>query len=49
VLSEGGYADRWTFVIGTDGKILDVMKNVSPRQHGKDLAAKLAELNVPRR
>jgi thioredoxin-dependent peroxiredoxin len=49
VLTEDGYADRWTFIIGTDGKILDVMKNVSPKQHGKDLAAKLAELGVPKR
>ncbi len=46
VLTDGGYADRWTFIIGTDGKILDVMRNVSPKQHGKDLAAKLAELGV---
>jgi peroxiredoxin Q/BCP len=49
VLMEGGYAGRWTFIIGTDGKILDVIKNVSPKQHGKDLAAKLAELGVARR
>ena len=49
VLTKGGYADRWTFIIGKDGKILDVMKNVSPKQHGKDLAAKLAELGVPKR
>ena len=49
VLTKGGYADRWTFIIGKDGKILDVMKDVSPKQHGKDLAAKLAELGVPRR
>ncbi len=46
VLTEGGYADRWTFIIGTDGKLLDVMKNVSPKQHGKDLAARLGELGV---
>ncbi len=49
VLTKGGYADRWTFIIDKDGKILDVMKNVSPKQHGKDLAAKLAELGVPKR
>jgi peroxiredoxin Q/BCP len=49
VLTDGGYADRWTFIIGADGKILDVMKNVSPKQHGKDLAAKLAELGVAHR
>jgi len=49
VLSDDGYADRWTFIIGKDGTILDVMKDVSPRTHGKDLAAKLAELGVPKR
>ena len=49
VLTDGGYADRWTFIIGKDGTILDVMKDVSPRTHGKDLAAKLAELGVPKR
>lgn len=46
VLTDKGYADRWTFIIGTDGKLLDVMKNVSPKQHGKDLAARLGELGV---
>ena len=49
VLTDGGYADRWTFIIGMDGKLLDVMKNVSPKQHGKDLAAKLADLGVRHR
>ena len=49
VLDSDGYAERWTFIIGSDGKILDVMKNVSPRKHGRDLAARLAELGVPRR
>ena len=49
VLTDGGYADRWTFIIGTDGKILDVLKNVSPKQHGKDLAAKLGALGVAHR
>jgi peroxiredoxin Q/BCP len=45
----GQYATRWTFVIGKDGKVLDVMKNVSPGHHGTDLAAHLAELGVARR
>ena len=49
VLTEKGYAARWTFIIGKDGKILDVLKDVSPKQHGKDLAAKLAALGVPGR
>jgi peroxiredoxin Q/BCP len=49
VLTDAGYADRWTFIIGKDGKILDVLREVSPKQHGKDLAARLAALGVPRR
>jgi peroxiredoxin Q/BCP len=49
VLTERGYADRWTFIIGKDGKILDVLKDVSPKQHGKDLAAKLGALGVAHR
>ena len=49
VLTDQGYADRWTFIIGKDDKILDVMREVSPKQHGKDLADRLAALGVPRR
>lgn len=49
MLSPDGYAERWTFIIGKDGKLLDVMKNVSPRKHGKQLADRLAELGVARR
>jgi peroxiredoxin Q/BCP len=45
----GAYAQRWTFIIGSDGKILEVLKEVSPGSHGKDLAAKLAELGVAKR
>jgi hypothetical protein len=29
--------------------VLDVMKDVAPRHHGKDIAARLAELGVARR
>jgi peroxiredoxin Q/BCP len=47
-MDNGKYADRWTFIIGPDGKILDVLKDVDPGSHGKDLAAKLAELGVAR-
>ena len=44
VLAPSGYASRWTFVIGADGRILDVDKKVSPATHGSDLAAKLTDL-----
>lgn len=40
---------RWTFYIGLDGKILYIDKQVSPAKQGKVIAAKLAELGVPRR
>ncbi len=49
LMDNGKDADRWTFIIGADGKILDVLMDVAPGSHGKDLAAKLAELGVPRR
>ena len=44
VLGPSGYASRWTFYIGADGRILDVDKNVSPSSHGADVAKRLAEL-----
>jgi thioredoxin-dependent peroxiredoxin len=43
------FASRWTFYIGADGRILYIDKKVSPQEHGRNVAAKLAELGVPRR
>lgn len=43
------FASRWTFYIGLDGRILFIDKKVSPAAHGKNVAAKLAELRVARR
>ena len=34
VLGQSGFASRWTFYIGPDGKILDIDKKVSPRTAG---------------
>lgn len=45
----GGYARRWTFIIGKEGKILQVMRDVNPQTAGPDLAPILEELGVPRR
>ena len=42
-------AVRWTFYIGSDGRILDVDRQVAPSTHGRAVAAKLAELGVKRR
>ena len=44
-----GYAARHTFYIGSDGKILFVDREVNPRTAGKDVAARLKELGVPKR
>ena len=49
VLSKMGFANRWTFYIGPDGKILFIDKAVKPATAGPDVAAKLAELGVPKR
>jgi thioredoxin-dependent peroxiredoxin len=43
------FASRWTFYVGTDGRIAYIDKLVSPATHGQAVAAKLAELGVPRR
>ena len=43
------FASRWTFFIGTDGRIAYIDKHVTPATHGQAVAAKLAELGVPRR
>jgi peroxiredoxin Q/BCP len=43
---DGGLANRWTFYIGPDGKILDVDKQVDVKTAGADIAKKLAELGV---
>ena len=40
---------RWTFYIGADGRILHIDKQVNTASHGKDVAARLAELGVARR
>ncbi len=40
---------RWTFFIGKDGKILHIDKDVQTATHASDVAAKLAELGVPKR
>jgi thioredoxin-dependent peroxiredoxin len=49
VLNQGGVANRWTFYIGKDGRILDIDKSVKPATSAEDMAAKLGELKVPSR
>ncbi len=48
VLNARGMANRWTFYIGKDGKILAIDKTVKPATSAEDMAAKLAELGVER-
>jgi peroxiredoxin Q/BCP len=47
VLNARGMSNRWTFYIGSDGKILAIDKAVKPATSAEDMAAKLGELNVP--
>jgi len=47
VLPEGKMnAARWTYYIGTDGRILHVDKSVQVANHGQDVANRLKELGV---
>ena len=47
VLNERGMANRWTYYIDKNGKIAAVDQKVNTDNHGKDIAAKLKELNFP--
>ena len=40
---------RWTFIIGPNGKILSIDKNVRPETSGEDLAANLSSLGVAKK
>jgi peroxiredoxin Q/BCP len=48
VIGKSGFPSRWTFYIGTDGRILEVDKHVQVSTHGTDVAARLSTLEVPR-
>ena len=43
------YAQRWTFYIGKDGKILYIDKNINVASAGKDVADRLVALGVEKR
>lgn len=49
VLSPAGYANRHTYYIGKDGRILAIDRNVRPETSAEDMAATLGELGVARR
>ena len=40
---------RWTFYIGTDGKILYIDKQVTADGHGEEVPERLEELGIARR
>ncbi len=45
----GKNAPRWTVYVGKDGKVLEVDKSVSPRNHGDHIAAKLLDLDIDKK
>ena len=49
VIGRMGVANRWTFYIGPDGKILHIDKTPGTANAGATLVAKLAELGVAKR
>jgi len=49
VLTERGFASRWMFYIGPDGKLLYIDKQVKPGTSGEDMVAKLLELGIKKR
>jgi peroxiredoxin Q/BCP len=49
VLADHGYANRWTFYVGKDGKILAIDKQVKPATSAQDMAATLKQLGVEER
>ncbi|MGC3968684.1 MAG: redoxin domain-containing protein [Pirellulales bacterium] len=49
ILNDRGVANRVTFYIGADGKILFIDKTVKTDTHGADIAKKLGELGVPKK
>ena len=46
VLGVAGFPSRWTFIIGADGRIVDVDRQVHASSHGRDLVAKLNEAGM---
>ena len=49
VLGRTGFASRWTFYVGPDGKLLEIDKAVKAATSGEDMVAKLTALGVKKR
>ncbi len=43
----GEVANRWTFYIGPDGKILEIDKKINPANSGEDIVTHLKALKAP--
>ena len=43
------FPQRWTYIIGLDGKVLDIDRKVKAGDHGKDIATRLEELKIPKK
>ena len=46
VTAERAFPFRWTYIIGGDGKILKIDKEVNPSTAGQDLVAHMASLGL---
>jgi peroxiredoxin Q/BCP len=46
---ERQFAQRWSFFIGPDGKIVEIDRKVSAKTAGEDLAKKLEALGVKKK
>ncbi len=49
VLSERGFAKRWTYYVDPEGVIARIDREVDPRTAGTDLVRHLDSLGVPRK
>jgi peroxiredoxin Q/BCP len=49
VLGKSGFAERWTFFIGRDGRILAIDRQVSAATHGAAIVERLKALGVQQR
>jgi thioredoxin-dependent peroxiredoxin len=43
-----GFANRWTYYIGTDGTVLKIDKSTKPATAGKDLVKTMEDLGFPK-
>lgn len=48
VLSDRGFANRWTYYIDAQGIVVKIDKSTNPSSAGKDLADSMADLGFPR-